>query len=117
MGIIEYNKKVGQIRTKQTLRTEVRKTIRALIITLTTMIVILGGVFLALTTKSAEKGYSLEQLKLKNEELKTENNNLKAHLTDITSFSDLDENSQVKEMTTPQEESKTFVTKEDNEVK
>lgn len=117
MGVIEYKRRSQRVKTKQTLQTETRKVIRSLIITLTTMIVILSVVFLAFTTKSAEKGYALEQAKLKNEDLKTVNTNLKAKLTDITSFSNIDENGQIIEMEPLQEESKIYVTKEDNTVR
>ncbi|MFA7685710.1 MAG: hypothetical protein WCX95_02835, partial [Candidatus Gracilibacteria bacterium] len=99
MGVIEYKRRDQRIKVKQTLRVETQKTIRALIITLTAMIIILSGVFLAITANGAGKGYALEQAKLKNEDLKTRNANLKAKLTDITSFTTLDENGRVIEMT------------------
>lgn len=117
MGVIEYKRRSGKIRVKQTLRVETQKTIRALIITLTTMILILTGAFLAFTAKGAEKGYALEQAKLKNEDLKTRNAHLKAGLTDITSFTSLDANGKIIDMTPLADENKTYVTSEDNKVK
>lgn len=117
MGVIEYRRRNQKIKVKQTLRVETQKTIRALIITLTTMIVILSGVFLAVTANGAGKGYALDQAKLKNEDLKNQNNNLKAKLTDVTSFTKLDENGKVIDMTPLTDENKTYVTNEDNKVK
>jgi hypothetical protein len=118
MGVIEYNRKRGlKIRAKQTLRTTTKKTIHALIITLTTMIVILAGVFLALTTESSGKGYELQQNKIKNETLKNENDNLKAKLNDVSSFVKIDENEKVGAMQSLETVAKTYVTVEDNKVK
>jgi uncharacterized membrane protein len=117
MGVIEYKRKSQKIKVKQTLRVETQKTIHALIITLTTMIVLLAGVFLAITANGAGKGYALDQVKLKNEDLKSKNTSLKAKLTNITSFTNLDENGKVIEMTPLTDENKTYVTKEDNTVK
>ena len=117
MGVIGYKRRSGKIRVKQTLRVETQKTIRALIITLTTMIVILTGAFLAFTANGAGKGYALNQVKLKNEDLKTKNTNLKARLTDITSFTSLDTNDKIIDMTPLSDENKIYVTNEDNKVK
>jgi hypothetical protein len=118
MGIIEYNRKRGQkIRAKQTLRTTTKKTIRALVITLSTMIVILACVFLALTTESAGKGYALQQAKIKNETLKNVNENLKARLNDVSSFTKIDENKKVSSMQSLETVAKTYVTEEDNKVR
>jgi hypothetical protein len=117
MGVIEYKRRSKRIQSKQTLRGETQKTIRALIITLGTMIVILSVVFLAFTTKNAENGYTFEQIKLKNEDLKTENANLKAKLTEITSFSGIDKNDKVTTMQPLDDGQKVYVTKEDNQVK
>jgi len=117
MGVIEYKRRSQKIKVKQTLRIETQKTIHALIITLTTMIIILAVVFLAFTTQGAEKGYALEQAKLKNEDLKNQSANLKAKLTDITSFTKIDENGKVVDMTPLSDENKTYVTREDNMVK
>lgn len=118
MGVIEYNGKRGQkIRAKQTLRTTTKKTIRALLITLTTMIVILACIFLALTTESAGKGYALQQAKIKNETLKNTNDNLKARLNDVSSFANIDENKKVETMQSLETVGKIYVTVEDNKVR
>lgn len=117
MGVIEYNKKNYRIRAKQTLRNQTKKTIKALIITLTSMIVVLTAVFLSLTTKAAENGYTLEQAKLINEKLKNENDSIKARLTEVTAFSKLDQQKKVTEMQPLEVDKKVYVTKEDNQVK
>lgn len=117
MGILDYKRRGLRIKGKQTLRTETRKAVRALVVTLTTMIVILAAVFLIFTTKSAQNGYTFDQIKLKNENLKTENANLKAKLTDITSSSGIDKNTQITGMKPLDDTQKIYVTREDNQVK
>lgn len=117
MGVIEYTKRDRKIRVKQSLRIETQKTIKALIITLTAMIIVLSVFFLAFTTHGSERGYALAQAKLKNKDLKSQAANLKAKLTNITSFTELDGTEQVTDMTPLSNENKTYVTREDNTVK
>ncbi|MDP2643220.1 MAG: hypothetical protein Q8P62_05250 [Candidatus Peregrinibacteria bacterium] len=100
---------------KTTLRTEAKRAAKMLIITLSSMIIILLGVFFLVTNDSAQKGYALQQEKLKNEILKTENSGLNSKITDSSAFTKINEDEKTKEMQTP--ENKQYVTKKDNEVK
>lgn len=81
------------------------------------MILVLGGAFLAITTHGSERGYALAQAKLKNKNLKSEAASIKTNLTTTTSFTELESNSNVSQMTPLSDENKTYVTKEDNTVK
>ncbi|MBI2634515.1 hypothetical protein HYW82_02490 [Candidatus Peregrinibacteria bacterium] len=112
--MIDYLKKPRRTYTKITLSAETEKAVRSLIITLSAMIVVLAVAFLAFTNKSSQKGYTLEQIKLKNEELKTDNSNITAKLTDSTAFSKLEDSGQIEKM--QEAESKTYVTEKDNRV-
>lgn len=115
MNVIDYKPRQKAKRGKETLKTETQKAVKSLIITLSIMIVSLGVVFIATTNQTAQKGYALEQAKLKNEYLKTINNNLKTKITKSTAFNKIEDNEKIKEM--EQNESKNYVSKEDNEVK
>ena len=79
------------------------------------MIVALLTAFFIVTNDSAQKGYALEQEKLKNEQLKTENSDLNAKITESSTFSKINEEEKTKTMQDP--ENKQYVTKKDNEVK
>jgi len=94
----------------QTLHMKADKTIKALVITLGVMILALSIIFLISTNESSQLGYTLQQEKLKNEELKTENRNLTTQITESTAVTDIEIN-----MNPP--EQKTYVTEEDNKVK
>ncbi len=111
---IEYNFKPRKIQKKSTLTARTRKTIRALIITLTTIIVVLSVVNIALASARAQKGYALEQEQLRNEQLKTTNASINARLTDSSTSENLENNPVTASM--QEAEEKTFVTKEDNMV-
>lgn len=100
---------------KTTLQTEAKKAAKLLIVTLSSMIVVLLGVFFMVTNDSAQKGYALEQEKLKNEILRTENSGLNSKITDSSAFTKITEEEKTKEMQPP--ENKQYVTKKDNEVK
>lgn len=102
-------------RTNGSLHDQAKKAIKALITTLTIMIVGLSIAFLATTNESAQKGYALEQEKLKNEELKTINSNLTSKITQATASDKITENEKIKEM--KEAEKKSYVTPEDNDVK
>lgn len=115
MSVIEYKPKARRKKTKLSLNIEAEKTIRALIITLTSMIVVLAITFLGLTNQSSQKGYALQQAKIRNEALKSENASINTKLSHYTSFQQLQEEGDVDSMTEP--ESKQFVTDEDNRVK
>ncbi len=113
MSVIEYNSRPKR-RVKTTLRNETQRTIRALITTLTLMIIVLTSAFLILTNQSAQKGYTLEQAKLENENLKIINGNLKTKITNSTTYTKVGENNKVSTMEQPQ--TKEYVTKEDNRI-
>ncbi len=100
---------------KTTLLTEAKKTAKLLIVTLSMMIIVLLGAFFMVTNDSAQKGYALEQEKLKNEILKTENSGLNSKITDSSAFTKITEEEKTKEMQSP--ENKQYITKKDNEVK
>lgn len=98
----------------KTLRSEIKKTVKALIVTLSLMIVALAIIFIASTNESAQKGYTLQQIKLKNEQLKTDNAAITSKITNSTAFSNIEESEKLKEMQKIEE--KTYVTEEDNRV-
>ncbi|PIZ75314.1 hypothetical protein COY05_04230 [Candidatus Peregrinibacteria bacterium CG_4_10_14_0_2_um_filter_38_24] len=100
---------------KTTLQTEAKKTAKLLIVTLSSMIIVLLGIFFLVTNDSAQKGYALQQEKLKNEILKTENSGLNSKITDSSAFTKINEDQKTKEMLNP--ENKQYVTKKDNEIK
>lgn len=114
MGIIDYKIKP---RTKKriTLAVETEKTIKALIITLTAMILVLGTTFIMTLSQTTQRGYALEQAKLKNEHLKDENTNLSTKITEATTYHSLENSPEISDMN--KTENKTFVTEKDNEVK
>ncbi len=99
---------------KSTLYVETKKTIKALQITLAVMIAVLAAAFLFLTGENSQKGYALEQEKMKNEQLKSDNDSINAKINQETPASKLEENDLLSNMAPP--EQKTFVTEEDNKV-
>lgn len=115
MSVIEYNLKPHRKkRVKETLKNETQRAIKALITTLTLMIIVLISAFLILTNQSSQKGYTLEQVKLENESLKTINGNLKTKITDSTAFTKIEESGKINTMQEP--ETKEYVTEEDNRI-
>lgn len=114
MPIIDYRPKTRAKRVKKTLKTETKYVVKALIITLSIMIVILGVTFLAVTNVSAQKGYALEQAKLENEHLKNINATLQTQVTNSTAFQNIEENQKIGDM--QETEKKIYVTDEDNRV-
>ena len=114
MSIIDYRPKARLKRVKKTLRTETKYVVKALMITLSIMIVILGITFLVITNVSAQKGYALEQAKLENKHLKNINTTLQTQVTNSTSFQNIEENQKIEDM--QETEKKIYVTDEDNRV-
>ncbi|MBT3704491.1 hypothetical protein HOG17_01790 [Candidatus Peregrinibacteria bacterium] len=102
------------MRRKQTLQTEVEKTIKLLITTLAIIIIVLLIVFLFSTGKKAQQGYLLEQARNHNEELKNKSEGLKAKLTNAQSTSNFDESEIIDEMTPPEDEILDYLLPEDN---
>lgn len=115
MNAVDFKKRETKIKKKTTLYHETQKTIKSLIITLGVMITALGVLFIMTTNLSAQQGYSLQQEKLKNEELKSVNSSLKAKITSSAAFSALRDDTLLKKM--EQMSVKQFLTREDNEVK
>lgn len=112
--MIDYKFKFRKKRTKKTLEHETKTVVRSLIITLSIMIAVLAAVLLATTNQSAQKGYALQQAKLKNEELKTINNGLHTKITNSTTFSKIEDSDLLNAMSEPQ--SKNYITEDDNRV-
>ncbi|MDA1060683.1 MAG: hypothetical protein O3B47_02730 [bacterium] len=113
--MIEYKSKKRKKRSKITLNTETKKTIKSLIITLSSMIIVLLIVFIASINDSAQKGYALQQAKQQNESLKTQKATLNTKITDSTAFKRLEENEIVNKMEIKEE--KDYITKENNLIK
>ncbi len=114
MNPIYSKRKRRPAKTKATLHSEAKRTIKSLIITLSLMIATLGVAFLLTTNESSQKGYALQQEKLKNEHLKSVNTNLTTKVTQATSFSELENDENINEM--EEIEEKNYVTSEDNSV-
>ena len=115
MSIIDYELKHGKIRNKETLKHEARRTIRLLIITLTIMIVTLSVIFLLTTNSSSQKGYTLQQLKIENQQLQSAKLELATKVNDSTSFTSLEGNDKVSTM--QKTEAKSYITPDDNKLK
>lgn len=113
MATVDLYRK-NSLKKKHSLNTETARTIRFLIITLTAMIVTLSVAFLFITSKSAQRGYSLEQEKQKYEALRTENNSITTRLTNSNSFTEIEDDEKVKMMDEISE--KIYVTEEDNAI-
>ena len=115
MNVIDYESRHGTIRNKKTLKSEAHRVVRMLIITLSIMILALSVIFLVSTNESAQKGYMLEQLKLKNEQLRNNESELETKITNSTAFINMEDAAGVKKM--QKTEVKNYVTTEDNKVK
>ena len=89
--------------------------VKSLIITLSLMIIVLSAAFLAITSQNAQKGYALEQAKLKNEELNTIKAGLNNKIDNSTAVNNIEENEKISKMS--ETEIKNYVTPEDNKVK
>ncbi len=100
---------------KTSLSTQTNKTIKSLMVTLAGMIVVLMIAFMGTLSENAEKGYTLEQQKLKNDHLKSENAVITRLVGTSAASSGLQTNSKIKEM--EELEAKTYVTREDNKVR
>lgn len=83
-----------------------------LVLTLGAMIIVLGTVFISMTSATSQKGYELKQLQLANEELQNANEQLRTEVTQSRSFNNVEDTGQVKTMTQPQ--LKEYVTSKKN---
>lgn len=113
-NIIEYQPRKPIFKPKTTLRTETHQTIRLLIGTLGAMIVILIVSFFALTNASAQKGYTLQQAQLQNQELKDQQESLTARITEIASFTKLQTTPTIENM--QMSENVQYITRDDNKI-
>ena len=115
MSVVDLQRREKRLKTKQSLHTETHKTIKHLIITLSIMIVALLVMYIILTNETGQKGYTLEQEKLKNEDLMGTKQTLDTKITNTKTSTTLNDETQVKTMTDA--EIKNYVTEEDNSVK
>ncbi len=115
MNVVDLKRRQTRGKPKQSLHTETKKTISHLIITLSIMIVTLLVAYIVLTNETGQKGYTLEQEKLKNEHLLETKQTLDTKITNTTTSSVIKDEPQLKEMTDV--EIKNYVTEEDNSVK
>jgi hypothetical protein len=112
---VELARRKSKIRSKASLYTETRKTIKSLIITLTAMILVLLVSSFIINNNNSQRGYTLEQQKLKNEDLKLINESLTTKITKSTSFNEINKSEPFGNM--EPETNKTYVTKEDLSLK
>ncbi len=112
-----FNHLMPTIKRKTTLNAQIEKTTKTLLITLSLMIFVLGIAFFKVTGDNAQKGYKLIQEQLKNEDLRSKNENLKAKLTQATAFSKIETDSQLQHMSAlDEQDSRTYLTQEDNDL-
>ena len=102
------------MRKKQTLNTEIKKTIKLLVTTLGVIIIVLAVVFLFSTSKSAQQGYVLEQARIQNEALKNQSENLKAKVTNAQSTSNFGQSQKLEEMEQTPKDVTDYLLPEDN---
>jgi hypothetical protein len=103
------------MKKKQTLSVEVEKTIRLLIITLGALVTILLIVFLIQTSRNAQQGYKLEQVRLQNEQLQNVSQGLKAKVTDAAASDTFEDSNKINEMAQPEQEASKYLLPEDND--
>jgi len=89
------------MKKKLTLKNEVEKTVKLLIITLGILIIALLVIFLLMTGRQAERGYRLEQARAINEDLKDLSQVLKAQVTNASTSEELQDNNKTNQMTEP----------------
>jgi len=96
--VLEYNKKnIRKKKRRQTLQNNVNKTIKALIVTLGLMIFSLL-ITLFITNNRSQKGYTLEQEKLKRADLKIQNEILTTEITESTAFTNIKNSEKINKM-------------------
>lgn len=103
------------MKKKLTLKAEVQRTIKLLIVTLAVLIVILSGVFLFQTSITAQKGYLLEQVRKMNDRLKNVAENLKTSVTEASSSKTFENNKKLKDMEPPKPEDSNYLLPKDND--
>lgn len=103
------------IRNKPTLKAEAGKTIHSLIITLFLMIIGLTVGYLAIVNSGAQRGYALEQEKLKNEDLKSDQIDLTTKITQKTAFDEIEKSEKLQTM--EEIKKKDYLREADNDIK
>lgn len=86
---------------RKTFSSQIHQTIKALMITLSLMIVILATFFMSMISNSGQKGYELKELQVQNRELQSEMEKLKREVTETVSFQKIEDSSKIKEMQKP----------------
>lgn len=87
---------------RETFSKQISETIKALIVTLTMMIVILATFFMSMVSDSGQKGYQLKELQVENKELESQMEKLKRDVTEMVSFQKIEESKKIKEMQKPE---------------
>lgn len=100
------------MKAKTTLNHDTEKTIKSLIITLGLMIMVLASASFFIANGGSQKGYTLQQMKIQNEDLKDTNEELHVEIVNTTSSTDLEETAKGQGKT--EIEGETFITPEDN---
>lgn len=103
------------MKKKLTLKAEVERTIKLLIITLAVLIIVLSGAFLFQTSITAQKGYLLEQVRKMNDELKNVSEDLKTNVTEASSSKSFENNNKLKDMEAPKPENSNYLLPKDND--
>ena len=114
MNIIDYKKRKTKIQKTQTFSVQTQKAITSLIITLSALIIGFGWAFLYLTNSNASKGYSIEQSKLENEQLKNLKEAILNKITRSTTTENIETTTEIKDMKEP--EDILYVSPEDNKI-
>ncbi|MEK7544792.1 MAG: hypothetical protein AAB551_01540 [Patescibacteria group bacterium] len=86
---------------RETFSSQINKTIKSLIVTLSIMIVVLATFFMSMISDSGQKGYELKELQIQNKELQSTMEKLKKDVTKTVSFQKIEESSKIKEMQKP----------------
>jgi len=103
------------MKKKLTLKREVEKTIKLLIVTMGVLIVTLTVLFLMQTGEQSQKGYRLQQIRSQNEQLKSFSENLKADVTSAATSSSFEDSLKEKGMEEPQKDTEKYLLPKDND--
>lgn len=103
------------MKKKLTLKREVEKTIKLLIVTMGVLIVTLTVLFLMQTGEQSQKGYKLQQTRLQNEQLKSLSENLKADVTSASTSSSFEDSLKEKGMEEPPKDTEKYLLPKDND--
>lgn len=101
MNEVIFPKRNSKIFSRETFSRKTNRTITLLVLTLGGMIIVLGTVFISMTSATSQKGYELKQLQLENEQLQNENEQLGGQVTASKSFNNVEDTHQVKTMVQP----------------